>query len=436
MKNKSILIYGLGTTGLSAIDALKDENTLYIYDDDKSRASLLAEAYPFYDGEAVDFVVKSPGITLDSGWLPELVQREIPVISDIEVAYRLSDCENFIAVTGTNGKTTTTDLLYHLLIDGGKIAYVGGNIGVGVLPLAKRAKKDDYLVIECSSFQLETTLTFKPKVAILTNITEDHLDHHKSVEAYRKSKQKAYANQDDSDVLILNIDDPYLAMIGEEMDDALVVSTTPVQQDGAYKDQEKLYLSYKGERMELMDRSDMALVGDHNVRNALEAALCAYVLGVDVDSIRKTLRNYRGVSHRMEFVGTYRDVDYYNDSKGTNPDSTDVALSSLTKPIHLLAGGFDKGSDFKALFEKHAERIACLYVFGATKAIIKEEALEAGVKDIMDFDTMDEAANAAMDRARAGEAVLLSPACASWDQFPNYEVRGDEFKRIVKEKWS
>ena len=436
MKNKKILIYGLGTTGLSAIDALKDDNSLYVYDDNKGRVDLIEEELPFYDGEDVDFVVKSPGIPLDSGLLPELAEKDVPIISDIEVAYLLSDCENFIAITGTNGKTTTTDLLYHLLIDGGKVAYVGGNIGVGVLPLAKRAKKDDYLVIECSSFQLETTLEFRLKVAILTNVTEDHLDHHKSVEAYRKSKEKVFANQRDEDVLILNIDDPYLAMIGEEADHALVVSTTPVQQDGAYKDQDALYLSYKGEKVFLMNRSDMLLVGDHNVRNALEAALCAYVLGVDVASIKNTLMNYRGVSHRMEFVDTFNGVDYYNDSKGTNPDSTDVALASLSKPIHLLAGGFDKGSDFKSLFEKHAPAIACLYVYGATKAIIKEEALEAGVKEVKEFETMKEAAEAAMDRAVAGEAVLLSPACASWDQFPNYEVRGDEFKQIVRERWS
>ena len=436
MRNKKILIYGLGTTGTSAIDALKDENELYVYDDDEARTNMLEGEFPFYDGQDVDFVVKSPGIPLDSGLLPEFEEREIPVISDIELAYRISECENFIAITGTNGKTTTTDLLYHLLIDGGKVAYVGGNIGVGVLPLAKRAKKDDYLVIECSSFQLETTLDFKPKVAILTNITEDHLDHHKSVEAYRKSKEKVFANQDSSDVLILNIDDPYLAMIGEEMDRALVVSTTPIQQDGAYKDQDLLYLSHEGEHIPLMKRSEMLLVGDHNVRNALEAALCAYVLGVDVASIKNTLMNYRGVSHRMEYVDTFNGVDYYNDSKGTNPDSTDVALASLAKPIHLLAGGFDKGSDFKALFEKHAASIAGLYVFGATKAVIKEEAMEAGIKNVSEFETMKEATEAAMDHAKEGEAVLLSPACASWDQFPNYRVRGDEFKAIVRERWS
>lgn len=178
-----------------------------------------------------------------------------------------------------------------------------------------------------------------------------------------------------------------------------------------------------------MNRSDMLLVGDHNVRNALEAALCAYVLGVGADSIKNTLMNYRGVSHRMEYVDAFNGVDYYNDSKGTNPDSTDVALSSLTKPIHLLAGGFDKGSDFKALFEKHAEAIACLYVYGATKAIIKEEALEAGVKEVMEFQTMKEATEAAMDRAVAGEAVLLSPACASWDQFPTTKCEATNSKR-------
>lgn len=188
MKNKKILVYGMGKTGLSAIDALGDENTLYVYDDDPSHLDL-AEGLPVYDGEEVDFVVKSPSIPLDHGMLPELTERNIPILSDIEVAYRISECENFLAITGTNGKTTVTDLLYHLLIDGGKVAYVGGNIGIGILPIAKRAGKDDFVVIECSSFQLETIEDFKPKVAILTNITEDHLDHHKSVDNYRECKR-------------------------------------------------------------------------------------------------------------------------------------------------------------------------------------------------------------------------------------------------------
>ena len=241
MKNKKILVYGMGKTGLSAIDALAEDNTLYVYDDDPSHLDL-AEGLPVYEGEEVDFVVKSPSIPLDQGILPELERKNVPILSDIEVAYRISPCENFIAITGTNGKTTVTDLLYHLLIDGGKVAYVGGNIGIGILPIAKRAGEDDILVIECSSFQLETIDKFKPKVAILTNITEDHLDHHKSVDSYRESKKNIYKNQGEGDYLILNIDDPYLAMTGEELESPLVVSTTQIQQDGAYKDGDKLYL--------------------------------------------------------------------------------------------------------------------------------------------------------------------------------------------------
>lgn len=435
MKNKKILVYGLGKTGLSAIDALAEDNTLYVYDDDPSHFDL-AEGLPVYDGESVDFVIKSPCIPLDQGILPELEKRNIPVLSDIEIAYRISECENFLAITGTNGKTTVTDLLYHLLIDGGKVAYVGGNIGIGILPIAKRAGKDDILVIECSSFQLETIDEFKPKVAILTNITEDHLDHHKSVDSYRESKKNIYKNQGEGDYLILNIDDPYLAMTGEELGSPLVVSTTPIQQDGAYRDGDKLYLVLGGETIYLMDRDEMLLVGDHNVRNALEASLAAYIMGVDVESIRNTLMSYRGKDHRMEYVATIEGVDAYNDSKGTNPDSTDVALASFSRPVRLLAGGYDKGSDFKELFKRHREGIAGLYLFGETKSIMEEEAREEGVRNINVFETMEEATEKALDGSEEGDILLLSPACASWDQFKSYEERGDRFKALILEKRS
>ncbi|MDD7363133.1 MAG: UDP-N-acetylmuramoyl-L-alanine--D-glutamate ligase [Peptoniphilus sp.] len=436
MKNKRILVYGMGKTGLSVVDAMNDDNTLYIYDDDPSHLSLVSEDIPVYEGQEVDFVVKSPSIPMDSGLLPELLEKDIPIISDIELAYHISECENFIAISGTNGKTTVTDLLYHLLIDGGKVAYVGGNIGIGILPIAKRAAKDDCLVIECSSFQLETVVDFKPKFAILTNITEDHLDHHKSIEAYRESKKNVYKNQDDDDFLILNIDDPYLALIGEGLERALVVSTTPIQQDGAFKDQDKLYLAYNGEVIYLMDRDDMLLVGEHNVRNALEASLCAYLLGVEIASIRKTLTTYRGKRHRMEFVISRDGIDVYNDSKGTNPGSTEVALSSFSRPVRLIAGGYDKGSDFSELFKKHKDGIKGLYVYGQTEALMEKEASEAGIEDIEAFTTLEEATSRAMDDAVAGDVILFSPACASWDQFKNYEERGDRFKAIVTQKWS
>lgn len=435
MKNKKILVYGMGKTGLSAIDALAEDNTLYVYDDDPSHLDL-AEGLPVYEGEEVDFVVKSPSIPLDQGILPELERKNVPILSDIEVAYRISPCENFIAITGTNGKTTVTDLLYHLLIDGGKVAYVGGNIGIGILPIAKRAGKDDILVIECSSFQLETIDKFKPKVAILTNITEDHLDHHKSVDSYRESKKNIYKNQGEGDYLILNIDDPYLAMTGEELESPLVVSTTPIQQDGAYKGGDKLYLVYGGETIYLMDRDEMLLVGDHNVRNALEASLAAYIMGVDVESIRNTLMSYRGKDHRMEYVATIEGVDVYNDSKGTNPDSTDVALASFSRPVRLLAGGYDKGSDFKELFKRHHKGIAALYLFGETKSVLEEEARDEGVQTIYTFETMEEATEKALTDSEEGDILLLSPACASWDQFKSYEERGDLFKKLILEKWS
>lgn len=436
MKNKKILVYGLGKTGLSAIEALNDDNTIYVYDDDSARVKHLESPVSIYEGQPIDVVIKSPSIPLEHGFLPEIQKKGVPILSDIEVAYHISECKNFLAITGTNGKTTVTDLLYHLLIEGGKVAYVGGNIGIGILPIAKQAKKDDFIVVECSSFQLETIDSFKPKVAILTNITEDHLDHHKSVEAYRACKRNIYKNQDETDHVILNIDDAYLAMTGEELGEALVVSTTPIQQEGAYRDQDKLYINYGGEVAYLMDRRDMLLLGEHNVRNALEAALCAYIVGVDIESIRATLSTYRGKDHRMEYVLSYEGIDVYNDSKGTNPDSTEVALASFSRPVRLLAGGYDKGSDFTELFTKHREKITGMYLFGATKETMANEAKENGIDNIQLFETMENATRAAMADATQGDILLLSPACASWDQFKSYEERGDKFKALIYASWS
>ncbi|MDQ0508939.1 UDP-N-acetylmuramoylalanine--D-glutamate ligase [Peptoniphilus ivorii] len=435
MKDKKLLIYGLGTTGLSAIDALAEDNTLYIYDDNSARMESFGASLPVYEDQEIDLVVKSPGIPLESGRLVDLAARNIPIISDVELAYRISECENFVAISGTNGKTTITDLLYHMLLDGGKTAYMGGNVGIGILPLAKRAKKDDILVVECSSFQLETVINFRPKVAILTNITEDHLDHHKSVDAYRESKKNIYKNQREGDHLILNIDDPYLALLGEEAEGALVVSTAPVRQDGAFLDGGTLYIRYGSDLIPFMEREEMLLPGDHNVRNALEAALCAYLMGVSPKSVRETLMHYKGVDHRMEFLGEFAGIRVYNDSKGTNPDSTDVALAGLEGPIRLLAGGFSKGSDFVPLFHRHRDKIAGLYLFGETKDLMAEEARGEGIEEIHTFETLNEATKAATDAALSGDTLLLSPACASWDQFKNFEERGDLFKTLIAEKW-
>ncbi|MDO5301606.1 MAG: UDP-N-acetylmuramoyl-L-alanine--D-glutamate ligase [Tissierellia bacterium] len=427
---------GLGMTGQTAIEALKDENQLYVHDDRRENVEKFSEFPPYDENQPLDFVVKSPGIPMDHQLVQELMGRSVPIYSDVELAYQLTESEHIIAITGTNGKTTTTRLIYEMLKDGGFPAYIGGNVGIGILPLAKSARPEDILVIECSSFQLETTEKFHPQVAVLTNITSDHLDHHKTLEAYRESKEKIFANQTGGDALILNIDDSYLSLIGEAHEEAYVTSLNTRGERGAYVKDGKLCLKVAGNEEELLAVDELLMVGAHNVQNALQAALAARLMGLSVQSIAYTLRNFPGVEHRIEYVGTHRGVSYYNDSKGTNPDSTDVALASMKGPVHLLCGGYDKGSSFTQLFEKYRGSIAGAYIYGAVKEQMEREAREAGIKHIFPAEDLFSATEKAMKRGREGEAILLSPACASWDQFPNYEVRGREFKEFVQGKWS
>ena len=430
--DKDILIIGLGTTGMSAIDALYSKGfNIYVYDDNKENFNKCPENVAWYKGEEIDFIIKSPGIPLSNPFVYDLMKK-YPIYSDIELAYRLTKCENIIAITGTNGKTTMVTLFQKVMDDANKKSYLGGNVGVGILPLALEAEKDDVMIIECSSFQLETIEKFKPKIAIISNITEDHIDHHGNVENYRNSKKNIFKNQDEDDFLILNIDDSYTAMIGEEHENAFVVSLLPIQQKGAYLSEGNLWFNLDDQPKKFMDRDELQVVGDHNVRNLLEVLLAALLIGVDEDSIRESFRTFKGVEHRIEFVDEYKKVKIYNDSKGTNPDSTIVAVDSMPGPVHLLAGGYNKGADFAPMFEKISSKIKNLYLFGETAPMLKKTAKEWGVENIYMFATMEEAVKKSFTKVKRGDAILLSPACASWDQFDNYADRGNKFKEIVE----
>lgn len=434
--NSKVLICGLGTTGKSAMEIFDPLKTdIYVHDDNEKNYENLPKYVSIYSGEDVDYMIKSPGIPLNHPFVKEIAEKGIEIISDIELAYRITECENIIAISGTNGKTTITSLLQEVFQEAGKTSYMGGNVGIGILPLAQKAKKDDILVIECSSFQLETTTTFAPKIAILTNVTEDHLDHHGSLENYQESKKKIFANQKEGDALILNVDDPYLAMLGEEREEAYVVSLHSVQQYGAYESEGELFYNIEGKPTFFMNRKEIGVVGDHNVRNLLEVLLAALLMGVEPESIRKTFQNFRGVEHRIEFVGEHNGVRAYNDSKGTNPDSTMVAVKAMEWDTLLLAGGYNKGSDYHELLESGKNKIKKLYLFGETAEIIEETAQELGYKNIERFPSLKDATLNALVEAKENEAILLSPACASWDQFKNYEERGREFKKLVKQFW-
>lgn len=436
MDTKKLLVLGLGMTGQSAIKHLsKDAYQIYAYDDNDSFKENLPEYVEWYEDQELDLVLKSPGIPMDNKLVQQLKEKEILIISDIELAYRMTKSAHIAAITGTNGKTTCAILLNKVLENAGLTSHLTGNVGIPILDTALEATKDDYLVIECSSFQLESTYLFKPNIAIITNITEDHLDHHAGIENYRESKLNICRNQTKEDTLILNIDDPYLCSLAEGLDQAYMVSINPIEEKGAYLSEGKLWYNLGEGPIEFMDVDDLYVIGEHNYINLLQVLVAALIIGVDPGSVRETFSAFKGVEHRMEFLLNHDGILVYNDSKGTNPQSTEVALMSLDAPVHLIAGGFDKGSDFQELFNKTGDKIDSIYAIGETKDKIVEEASVAGIKNIFEFKSLKEATELAMDRAKPGEIILLSPACASWGMYRNFEERGDEFKEIILNRW-
>ncbi|MDO5036864.1 MAG: UDP-N-acetylmuramoyl-L-alanine--D-glutamate ligase [Tissierellia bacterium] len=434
---KNILVMGLGTTGQSALKALKGQGVkLFAYDDQGERQKDLEEGVSWYKEEdPVDLVVKSPGIKLDHPLLKSLREKDISIISDIELAYRLSKSKYFLAVTGTNGKTTVASLLHRVIVEGGKKAYLVGNIGVGILGPALEAEEEDILVVEASSFQLETTERFKPYISIITNLSVDHLDHHGSLEAYHQAKKKIYANQTEEDLLILNREDPISRDLEVKGPQVLRIGLEADPDLAAYYAQGKLWYNLGGGPQALMEAKDLKVLGLHNIQNLLQVLLAALYLGIDPQSIRQTFRDFKGVEHRIEYLISHGGVRVYNDSKGTNPDSTEIAVKSMPCPVHLLAGGYDKGSQFEPMFLAIKDKIEGLYLYGETKDILKAAAQEAGIESIYVFSNLEEATRAAMKRAKSGQAILLSPACASWDQYPNFEVRGQAFKDLILGQW-
>ncbi len=352
----------------------------------------------------------------------------IKIISDIEFASYFYKTKDIVAITGTNGKTTITTLINEILNKVGN-SYAVGNIGVGVMDVIDYDPK--FIVCEASSFQLAYIDKFHPHVAVITNITSDHLDWHKTVENYRKAKENIYKNLEEDDYLILGASCDYVKTIDAGVKKTYYYSYDDIGIPGLFtKDGEIIFRHFDGSLENIMNVSDVFIKGRHNIENAMAAILSAYSLGVDLKIIVDTIKNFKGVEHRIEFVRTFNGISYYNDSKGTNPDSTDVALKAFEKSV-LIIGGYDKGSDFKKLLEDNKDKITSLVVMGATSELIIKEATELGIENTRVKD-MEEAVLVATTIARENPSVvLLSPACASWDMYPNYEVRGKHFKEIV-----
>jgi len=443
VKDKRVLVVGLGKSGVASALFLKAHGARVTVSDTKSPDQLRDEIPLLLDhGIAVetgghgertfrgqDLIVVSPGVPVDA---PSLVQARAsgePVIGEVELAAQHLPGP-IVAITGSNGKTTTTSLAGDIITAGGFPAVVGGNIGTPAISLVDHAGRDTVIVLEISSFQLETIQTFRPKVAVILNITPDHLDRHRTFQTYVDAKARIFENQLASDFAVLNEDDPTcLTLAGRTRAQVFWFSRKKEVKQGAYvEDGQILFRDVAGQR-EIMLVSEIRLKGAHNVENVL-AGICAGVLmGVEADKIRQAVRDFKAVEHRLEYVTTIKGVEYYDDSKATNVDATIKALESFPANIHLILGGKDKGSDYTVLNDLVRERVKRVYTIGASAE--KIELHIKGAAEIVHAETLDNAIRRAHAVAQPGDVVLLAPACASFDQFQNYNHRGRVFKEVV-----
>lgn len=439
------LVYGLGVTGISTIKTLdKIGAEVYVYVDSPKEEleeefnKLKGFKYTFLEKidddtlKDIDIMVKSPGIPMENKNVETAIKNNLEIISDLELAYRLFPNRNLIAITGTNGKTTTTSLLTEILKTAGKNAKFVGNIGVGMLWEIYNSSEDDYFVIECSSFQLESVNTFRTKTSGLINITPDHIDWHKSMENYIKAKSNIFAFQDKSDTLVVNIDGEIVPdIIKKAKSNIIKTSKNQILDYGIYLEDEIIKYNNKKEIIDIMKISELGIIGMHNVENAMIAIGMAISENIDLNSIIEACKLFTGVEHRMEFVRELNGVKYYNDSKGTNVDASIKAVESFDKPIILIAGGYDKKADLDDFFKVLKGRVKNIILMGQTKEKFAEKAYEYKIPNVNLVKDMEEAIDIAVKSGEKDDIVLLSPASASWGMYKNFEIRGRHFKEIV-----
>ena len=373
----------------------------------------------------------SPAVPLDAPTVMRIKDKNIPIWSEIELAYNFAKGK-MIAITGTNGKTTTTTLVGEIMKAHFGKAYVVGNIGVSYAESALEMDESCVTVGEISSFQLEAVDNFHANVSAILNITPDHLNRHHTMECYAQMKENITHNQTKEDTCVLNYDNEYTRDFGARCPAKVVFfSSKEKLEDGFYLDNEDIYMATAGNAMKIMNIHDMNLVGTCNVENVMAAIAMSLAMDVPLATILSVIRSFKAVEHRIEFVATKRGVDYYNDSKGTNPDAAIQGVKAMCKPTILIGGGYDKGNDYDEWIESFGDKIKLLVLIGQTRQKIAECCDKHGFSNYVFKDTYEEALEFCTESAQKGDAVLLSPACASWDMFPNYETRGKRFKDYV-----
>ncbi len=451
LQGKKVLVVGSGKSGIGAAGLLGKIGALPVIFDsnEKLDAGAIKEKAGQIPGLEVQIgtipeekrkefalVVLSPGVPVDLPMLEDYRALSIPIWGEIELAYEFSKGK-LIAITGTNGKTTTTTLVGQIMSAYFASVYVVGNIGNPYTDIALDTKEDTVTVAEISSFQLETTQEFKPAVSAILNITPDHLNRHHTMECYVEMKERIAVKQTKEDTCILNYEDDYTRDFGERCPGkVLFFSSKRELEEGVFLAGEEIFMAKKGalgntEKLRLMNIHDMNLVGMCNVENVMAAILICDAMKVPMEIIIKVVKEFKAVEHRIEFVATKNGVDYYNDSKGTNPDAAIQGIRAMDRPTVLIGGGYDKQSEYDAWIEAFDGKVKALVLIGQTKEKIAACARAHGVKNIILAETFEEAFAICVSQALPGDAVLLSPACASWGMFPNYEVRGNRFKELV-----
>jgi UDP-N-acetylmuramoylalanine--D-glutamate ligase len=445
LKGKKVLVVGLGKSGLAAALFLRRRGAHVTVSDLRSaqalskeipsllEAGILVEAggHGLLTFRRQDLIVVSPGVPLNT---PELVQVRnlgLPIIGELELAARFLK-GNVLAITGSNGKTTTTTLCGEIFTAGELKTVVAGNIGLPVIETVDQSGPDSWSILEVSSFQLETTESFHPKIAVILNITPDHLDRHGTFENYVAMKEKIFANQGGDDFLILNGDDPIAQQSASRAKSQVFwFSRSKIVRRGTFLSNGMVMFrpSEQASPTPVFPLAEIPLKGDHNVENVLAAVCAACVANIPAKVIERTVASFHAVEHRLEFVAAIHGVDYYNDSKATNVDATAKAIASFPGNIHLIMGGKDKNSDYTQLNALLRARVKTVYTIGS--AAEKIEGQIAGVTRVVKAGTLEVAVNKAASHAVAGDVVLLAPACSSFDQFENYEHRGRVFKQAV-----
>ena len=454
LKGKQVLVYGAGISGIGSAKLLEQVGAYPVVYEGNGKLTEKDVLAKFQEGTlarvvigemtkevlaGIDLAVLSPGVPCDIPQVEMIRKEGIPIWGEIELAYQCGRGK-ILAITGTNGKTTTTTLVgeimrYHAsrgTTPGTDQVFVVGNIGNAYTGAALQTTDQSVCAAEISSFQLETIVDFHPQVCAITNITPDHLNRHHTMEEYIRVKEKISMNQTEDDFCVLNYEDPVLREFGRHVRSKVIYfSSGEEPQEGLYLRGDRIIWRRDGEEMDVIGTKELLLPGKHNYENVMTAVAMTAAFGVPIDEIRSVLRSFTAVEHRIEYVAEKRGVVYYNDSKGTNPDAAIKGIQAMDRPTILIGGGYDKDSDYDEWIRSFNGKVRYLVLVGQTKEKIAASAKRCGFNNIIMADTFEEAFQICVEKARPGDAVLLSPACASWGMFPNYEVRGRIFKALV-----